>query len=301
MDFDWILQDLSNAAMRGNRGRCEEILDESRDVEGFLKECTHVLIRMLRYCDRLDRIECVKLFLSYGVPIESEEDPGAALHYAIQLGNSNQLMYLLLDDIQHIDVDQKYFDCAPIQTAMEGMCNRPMSEAKDQILALLVRGADVHTIDRYGDSLLHGLSSGDPWLIELLSKFGVDFNRKGRFGRTPLQSLLKRECDFVRRGDRGLDALRFDFAELLILHGADIHGNRDNSGQTAIQFARKHLPPGNRVRDLLIWTENMEVASRGFDHRNGDNCLLRGIPVELLRLMGGPTRSEGYGLTNQTE
>jgi hypothetical protein len=301
MDIDWVLEDLSNAAMRRDRGRCEEILHESRGVEGFLKECTHILIRMLRHCDRLDCIGCVKLFLSYGVPIESEEDPGAALHYAIQLGYSNQFMYLLLDDIQNIDVNQTYLGCAPIQTAIEGMCNRPRSEAKDQIVALLVRGADVHTIDRHGNSLLHELSSGDPWLIELLSRFGVDFNRKGRFGRTPLQSLLRRECEFVRRGDLGPSALRFDFAESLIRHGADIHRIQDDSGQTAIQFAKKHLPPGNRVRDLLIWTENMEVASRGFDHRNGDNCLLRGIPVELLRLMGGPTRSEGYGLTNQIE
>jgi ankyrin repeat protein len=268
MDLESVLEELSDAAIHADGNRCKEILEEYHQEPGFLKECTSVLTCMMRHSGRFDYLGCVKVFLSYGVPIESERDPGQALHYAIQFGSSNEIMYLLLNDSQAIDVNRRFEGCTPIMTAVQGIGHRPEQDSQDQIIALLVRGADVHTVDEYGDSLLHQITAGERWLIKLLSDLRVDFDRKGRKGQTPLQNLLRTERDLVRRNNLHAGRTHFDFAELLILHGADINTIKDDSLKTAVQFAKENLPPGNRVRDLLESNESMKMVLQGFHPKN---------------------------------
>jgi hypothetical protein len=286
---------LWTAACNGDPGECAYLLERHHKIPGYIDWVhyhagTTALVGALKYSGRFtsphihgfdhnDRhLRVVQLLLEKGAKIEYEDDPAAALHYAIQQGPSNEYMHLLLSSPQNIDVNQRFDGCTPIMTALNNLFCERRREGIHQVLMLLERGADVHTVDRQGNSLLHQYGSGDEELCNILKEYGVDFNQKGKWGRTPLHCLIYREANCIRHGGRTI----VDKVKLFISHGANMYAE-DDAGRTVVQVAENLLPPGNPVLQALRLRKL--AFAMGTHSRNNDNCFVRGLPSDVIRMM----------------
>jgi ankyrin repeat protein len=205
-------------------------------------------------------LDVVRVLLAYGAKIETDADPAAALYYAIEEGPSIEYVQLLLNSTQDISVNRDFYGCTPLMTALRNMLG-PKELAKEQMLALLFRGADVHALDKDGDSILHQICSADEWVCNTLQKFHADFNRKCRYGRTPLHLLIYEEADNIRYRNRSTDGFVED-VEMFLRYGASVY-LIDDTGRTVIQVAAALLPPDNLAQKLLHTIGIMTTFARG--------------------------------------
>jgi ankyrin repeat protein len=86
---------------------------------------------------------------------------------------------------------------------------------------LISAGADVHAIDKHGDTPLHDTVEID--MVQFLILHGADINARGRYGRTSLH--------VVARSYHRLDKV----LKYLISKGADVHA-KDDEGKTALDY-----------------------------------------------------------------
>jgi hypothetical protein len=301
MEFDDTLNDLLWAAGRGDPVECRRILEENHEFPGFLKQCTPALIRAIHYSDKDDfdiphndsedwihvtkHLRCLQIFLSYGVPIESEDQaPGTAIGFAVHTAPSDAYLHLLLDDPQDIDIDAKVDGKSALDHALDMLDGRYRERAKDQILALMRHGADIHTVDNVGNSLLHKASSYDPWILHILYLNKIDFNRRCQSNMTPLHALIYRERQWCLQH---YPRTHVNTVELFMEYGADVH-LQDSYGRNAIQLAEAFLPPGNLVLELLQKTEIMLTFAMGIGDRNPENCLVGQLPYEMMHKIAWP-------------
>lgn len=311
MNFDDALNDLENAACIGNPVECKRILEENHEFPGFLEQCTPALIDVINYSDMhvpktaLDNLlvstkthanthlSCLRIFLSLGVPIESDDDHCAAIRSAVRTGPSNEYMHLLLDDPQYIDVNGNHAGKSALSLAVDNLHGGDKARGRDQVISLITRRADLHAVDHQGNSLLHHRSSYDSWLLHILYLKEIDFNRKGQFERTPLHALIHTEAARGRWGFghpgaiRPFQASHVEIADLFLEYGADVH-IQDYYGRTVIQLAEAVLPLGNPVLELLQATERMLAFAMGMGPGNIENCLMRELPPELVRAIARP-------------
>ena len=95
----------------------------------------------------------------------------------------------------------------------------------EEMLQLILEGADVNYMDRYGTtSLQWATNHADSHTIELLILYGADVNLQDFSGTTKLMKV----CSY---GDVAL-------ANYLLQHGADPY-LEDNDGETAADYAKK--------------------------------------------------------------
>lgn len=109
----------------------------------------------------------------------------------------------------------------------EALIRAAKNNQPEEMLQLILEGADVNYMDRYGTtSLQWATNHADSHTIELLILYGADVNLQDFSGTTKLMKV----CSY---GDVAL-------ANYLLQHGADPN-LEDNDGETAIDYAKKSL------------------------------------------------------------
>jgi ankyrin repeat protein len=273
--------ELWNAAFQGDTRTCERLLQTNHSVPGYIDAVedssgTTALICAVKYSFKnrnrfkqgrwledtghYRQLKILRLLLAYGAKIECGEDPGAALHHAILDAPSNEYMHLLLNSPQNIDVDRKFNGVSPLMVAVAELLERD-EKTRDQILALLLRGADVNTVDGDGKSILHRMYGADQWLVSLLKTFKVNFNLKDKYGRTPLAHEVYKVCHYSLRSESRLKMF-FDKVRLLVCNGSDA-SIEDRTGRTAKQVAADFFPPDDPTVTFLQSIDNMMFFAMG--------------------------------------
>jgi ankyrin repeat protein len=299
---------LWSAASYGQAERCNSLLKIYHNEAGYIdyvdpSSQTTALVSALKNSGRgrntqrykpnpFNYLSVVEVLLKYGAKIENHPHPPAALHYAIENGDSIEYMQLLIDSPQNIDLNIRFGGNTPLMTALGNLWNS-RELAKEQMLALLLHGADVHALDENGNSILHQRCSDDEWVCKTLEQFGVDFNRKCRYGRTPLHSFIYEEAGYIPYrppGDHGSD----EVVQMFLSHGSDVY-ILDDTGRTVIETAEALLPPNHLALKLLQSIDMMTTFAMGTHksnamrfHKNNKICLLNNLPEEIVRKMLQP-------------
>lgn len=109
----------------------------------------------------------------------------------------------------------------------EALIRAAKNNQPEEMLQLILEGADVNYVDRYGTtSLQWATNHADSHTIELLILYGADVNHQDFSGITKLMKV----CSY---GDIAV-------INYLLQHGADPN-LEDNDGETAIDYAKKSL------------------------------------------------------------
>jgi ankyrin repeat protein len=232
-------------------------------------------------CVNCDHLAVVKLLLYYGADASRICNNGTnALHNAIIYTPSKEYLFLILSKLVRNQLDAKDLDG---RTAL--MCAILFSDPilyKDHVTALLRHGADAHTVDNKGNSILHQIASPSQWLLDTVKPYHVDINRQGDRGRTPIQFQIYQERRF-KRSEHFAHVIA-----LLLANNVDI-SIVDDDGKTAVENAESFLPPDNEGLLLLQYREKererMLAFAMGTHPRNNPNCLLGELSPEYMQMI----------------
>ena len=294
------------AAGRGLLDMCTDLLERNHNVPGYIDYIdsfreTSTLVHALKnaHYDRFTGfsnppetgkyLSVIKLLLAYGAKIENDARPADALYYAIEQGPSIEYMQVLLNSPQNINLDRKFRGRTPLMTALSMVCNSGRL-AREQMLRLLSHGADVHVLDDKGNDILHQIGSDDERVCNILAKFGADFNRKCRYGRTPLHYAIYTKTQNMQYGNFYANGF-VKAMQVFLDHGTDVYA-RDDTGRTAIQLAEALLPPNDRGLELLQSIDLMTTFAMGTHEKNGEECLMKHLPKEVIRLILRPEHQQ---------
>ena len=204
------------AANAGATGSLDSLLKAGADINATWQIYPRGFHTVLDFAAKSGHVECLKLLIKNGVPIDNE-----AVFLAAANGRTECLEELVKAgvDVNICEGRTWPLECAAGQyTTME---------------LLIRKGADVN-MARFGETALHSAASrGKGDCVQLLIKSGADVNLGG--DETPLMLAAKQG--------------RVACLRTLIKAGADVH-RKDNKGQTALTRALK----GNHHEciDLLI-------------------------------------------------
>lgn len=162
-----------------------------------------------------------------------------------------------------------------------GLAEAVSNGQREQALALLADGADVHaTLGDGGSALLYAAHLGDAELVAALLKAGADPKRGNVFGAVPLSEaamsgntevvrlLLAHGVDPDQANPEGETALmiaarsgNLEMAELLLEHKATVDAREQWGGQTAVMWAAAQQQP---EMIALLAKHGADVNAYGF-------------------------------------
>jgi len=294
----WILWE---SAKCGHVEDCRDLLQMNSGIRGYVDNTdnehgTTPLIAALEwsgiYARKFDfdhirhHLAVVELLLYYGADASMICENGTdALHNAIIHTPSNEYLFVLLRKLGRNQLETKVNGLTALMYAIQ-FTDRVMID--DQVTALLRHGADAHTVDNKGNSILHQIGSDSQWLLDIVKPYHVDINRRGDGGRTPIQFHIYRHRMSHRSGH---------FAHgiaLLLANNVDI-SIVDDDGETAVQNAASFLPPDNEGLLLLQYREKeiecrenererMLAFAMGTHARNNPDCLVQPFGMEYMKM-----------------
>jgi hypothetical protein len=291
-------RELWEAARDGDVQHCRGLLQINYPIPGYVDHVdglqhTTALIVALEwsgiYARKFDfdhtrhHLAVVKLLLYYGADASRICNNGTnALHNAIIHAPSNEYLFVILSTLGRNQLDAKDLDG---RTAL--MCAIQFTDPtlyKDEVSALLRHGADAHTFDNKGNSILHQIVSPSQWLLDTVKPYHVDINRRCDCGRTPIQFQIYQE----RRKRRSRSTGFAHKIALLLANNVDI-SIVDDDGKTAVENAEYFLPPDNEGLLFLQYREKererMLAFAMGTHHRNNPNCLLGELSPEYMQMI----------------
>jgi len=148
---------------------------------------------------------------------ERDSHGNTPLHWAAQRYFSSDIMRVLLEYRANINAKNSAGEI-PLSLAVA-------SDEFENVEFLIENGANVNTIDKYGENLFFSARNSN--ILRLLIQRGLDINSRNSRGRTPLHSSIGSVPDFEK----------FVF---LIENGAD-PSVKDSQGKTPINYAEENI------------------------------------------------------------
>jgi hypothetical protein len=296
--------ELWRAARQGEAQMCRDLLQRNHTNPGYINcilsdyydHGMTALVMAIKHSRKYERyrhsghaaahLEVVKVLLVYGADVSVICDDGTtALHWAVKSAPTNEYMYLVLRNLPRAQVDVKVHGSTALMTAVKLKQRRLW---KYQVLALLDKGADAHTLDNQGNSLLHQSCETGEKLLDILQPYHVDVNLQCENGNTPLITTIGQEYRHIQRygGNIGFKY----YVEKLLSYGADV-SIKNNFDRTAIQCASVWLGPTAYVRILLeeqrlLHEQNRMLAfAEGSHPRNHRSSYVSNLEPELFRMI----------------
>ena len=287
-------RELWEAARDGDVQHCRGLLQLHSEIPGYVDhenqnttalivalEWSGVYARKVNFDHTRHHLAVVKLLLYYGADASRICNDGTnALHNVIIHTPSKVYLFLILRKLGRNQLDTKDLNG---RTAL--MCAILFTDPalyKDHVTVLLRHGADAHTVDNKGNSILHQSASPTQWLLDTVKPYHVDINRRCGYGRTPIQFQI-----FQRVRGRGSECFARVIA-LLLANNVDI-SIVDDLGETAVENAESYLPADNNGLLLLQYRETERVRmlafAMGSHSRNNENCLLGKLAPEYMKMM----------------
>jgi ankyrin repeat protein len=209
-------------------------------------------------------LEVVGVLIWYGADVSAvNEDGSTPLHAAIRYAPSIEFLNIILNAHPR-DLNPKYEGETPllmaVHNALHGVGNDYAQLYKEQVDALLRCGVDVHTVDNLGNSVLHQKGINE-WLLQKFLAVGVDINRRGNGGRTPLHQAVYRGRLPPRHHSDYTDRLYVANVAMFLAAGVDID-IKDDRGQTAQELADNYHGDDHPVYELLRKNRIFRMESR---------------------------------------
>jgi ankyrin repeat protein len=293
------------AARNGNVALCLDLLWTHQNTPGYVDHQSELhgttpLCCALEHCHRrfhendvhlgqyLLVVECL---LQHGADVSVVcEDGSTALHWAVRAGFTIDYMQMILKNSPYLDVNVKVDGKTPLMTVVSSTCDYG-GVYRGQVLALLAHGAEVDTVDMYGNSLLHQICTVDDWMLSTLIQYNVDINLKC-MGRTPLHHAIHESYDTMYWAARDGNEYVIDTetVETLLSHGANVY-IEDNEKRTAEELAVSLFPRGHPILNIFeIYGAKAASAlafASGTHRRNYADCLVKPLPPEIVKIVHG--------------
>lgn len=250
------------------------VLHKSVNCEGGLLHCAV----------RANAVECLKLFISHGVDVNSIEPSGTnAIHLAADLGMFDCLKILL--DTSGADPNVRTRVGDRESTALHFAADGGFVECVDLLLS---KEADASLKNHRGSTALHlaARCSSLECVESLLRKGNADPNAKDHDMRTPLHAAIGKSdcsCDIIetliswganvnQKDEYGFTPLHLAAldglsacVETLIYHGADVT-TRSKKGNSALNVIARKTPASlamiTRKLDCAITLHHLQTSNR---------------------------------------
>ncbi|XP_066264189.1 26S proteasome non-ATPase regulatory subunit 10-like [Branchiostoma lanceolatum] len=225
---------LITAASAGHYRKVCQLLDNGADLDVRDKDGRTALHRAVKN-GHLKVVDCLLRKGNCWRSLRARDPYGwAAIHYAAQFNNKNNVISMLLD--RGADPSLKTYRgwTALQQAAYKGDCYTIACLLSHEKIS---KRSVLSASQVYSRTALHyAVERGRFTATKLLLEFGADFNAKDIFGQTPLHRAAQENS--VRE------------VELLLLAGADYNA-KDRNGKTPAEIAAT----GSKCQDLLLGHE----------------------------------------------
>ncbi|HEX5361249.1 MAG TPA: ankyrin repeat domain-containing protein [Fluviicoccus sp.] len=193
----------------------------------------------------------VQQLLDQGLDVNSTDEDGYSVIAKAANKGRPDIVALLIAKGANINTRSKY-NTTPLANAVWGV--RVYRDTDEQYLAtvklLLDHGAEVNTVDIYGDSpMLKTIDHRDMTTLVLLLAHGGNPNIRKDNEPTPLHMAVARDMN--------------DFVKLLVANGADIK-LKDDKKRTPLQIAKE-----NKNSELIAFLTHPEEQSHSALHQRG--------------------------------
>jgi ankyrin repeat protein len=210
----------------------EHLLDLGADINAPRDGSSNALQAACRNGD----IRLVKMLLERGADVNA-----TGRHYTNALQSSFlasrdrlNIIKMLLSNGANVNAQSKEGN------ALQVACR--MGCSKDEILAVLEHGVDIHAnSESCGTALQAAVAYGHEWLVRELLQRGVDVNDEGGKYGTALQAAYH-----LHNGEQAQDMVK-----LLLEHGADVYSKGGVSGSALIVAAGNLHLPNSSIQQLL--------------------------------------------------
>jgi ankyrin repeat protein len=244
--------------------------------------------------DVVSYLDTVSVLVQYGADVSAASlDGPTPLHAAIIFDCSIEFLNILLKNRPR-DLNPKFKGETPLLVAVAKSFYDVGGEVphryKEQVDALLRHGADAHTVDNLGNSVLHHKYLND-WLLQKFLAYGVNIDRPGNGGRTPLHEAVYRG----RQPPPRLYDTNIRYAAnvaMFLDRGADID-IKDNNGRTAedlaLYYHGEDHPVYELLRDARILRDESRFAFASASHpKSGVKGYLGELHPDMYRMILDP-------------
>ena len=242
-------------ALHGGHIRVAELLFQhgaNVDVQGMGDQTT--LHRVIERSNNL-AVSAVQFLLKHGADVNARrKDLSTPLHLAAARGYFEvpQILLQRRADVNCRDVDGK----TPLHLVPERtgtfLSPRSKDNGPDLVQLLLDHGVDVNSRDEDGATALHVASfMRDLEVARVLLSYDASVNAEDNQYRTPLHRVLEAEYSLDSEG-------RFDGAQLLVEHGADVNV-RNKDHEAPLLLLASNFPELKLVRMLLDHGANVNA------------------------------------------
>jgi len=291
-NFAWALDDLSNAALAGDKEKLEALIANGADVKGDKGGMA------LYWAAMQGKYETIEVLIAHGANVNSREPNNgfSPLHEAVSyIGNVSSeqdrrklFEYIIANRVNGRDVERiirplmgdaiakNKKKTAELLIAHGADVNAkskyggtPLHKVATKELAelLIAQGANVNAMDINNSTPLYGAISLNKDVVEVLIAHGADVNIKNRSAYTPLHIALNMSDN--------------EIAKLLIAHGADVNA-KDQNGSTLVE---KALQQRNIELAALLLARGAKVNFDGYAGRTGLDMAINAGSTQMVELM----------------